>query len=186
MKSLNFRPMKNYHTSILILIIAFLYIGCSHQKKEAASTQEVVASKHQWTEKNMLEFERNCVGFLESEDVENAKNYCDCLLESSIEAYPDAAVAMELEQNEIVELFVNSKCIDDLLLIKIEDPWTDEVGQLFLEHCKKSQIENGVSDTEAEDYCSCALAEIKEIVPNPQHVMALTEDELSHILEKCK
>ena len=178
--------MKEFKTYIFILVASFLFISCSKQKKEATSTPEVAASKHQWTEKNMLEFERNCIGFLESEDVENAKSYCDCLLKSSIEAYPDPEKAMELEQNDIVELFVKSECLDDLLLIKIEDPWTNEVEQLFLEHCQISQIENGVSDSEAESYCSCALGEIKQIVPNPQHVMTLTEEELAHVLEKCK
>lgn len=159
---------------------------CGKEKKSETSESEIVESEHQWTEKNMLEFERNCVGFLESEDVENAKKYCDCLLESSVEAYPDPAIAMELEQNQIVELFVNSKCVDDLLLIKIEDPWTEEVEQLFLEHCKTTQIENGITETEADNYCSCALDVIKKIVPNPQHVMALTEEELAHVLEKCR
>ncbi|MGI9531347.1 hypothetical protein [Lutimonas sp.] len=178
--------MKLYKTPILILFISFLFISCGKEKKEDKTTPEVAESAHQWTEKNMLEFERNCVGFLESEDVKNAKIYCDCLLKSSIEAYPDAQVAMELEQNQIVELFVNSKCIDDLLLIKIEDPWTEDVEKLFLDHCKKAQKEKGATDEKANSYCDCALGEIKEIVPNPQHVMALTEEELAHILEKCK
>lgn len=178
--------MKKYTISILIVLTSVLFISCGKEKKEAGSDSEVVKSKHQWTEKNMLEFERNCVGFLESEDVENAKIYCDCLLKSSIEAYPDAQVAMELEQNEIVELFVNSKCIDDLLLIKIEDPWTEEVEKIFLQHCKTAQKEKGVSESDADSYCSCALGEIKKIVPNPHYVMALTQEELTHVLEKCK
>lgn len=177
--------MKKYTALLLLIFPLFLFNGCNKKIKEV-STEKVDLQKHEWTEKNMLEFERNCVGFLESEDVENAKEYCDCLLESSIEAYPDPAIAMELEQNQIVELFVNSKCVDDLLLIKIEDPWTEEVEQLFLEHCKTTQIEKGITDTEADNYCSCALDEIKKIVPNPQHVMALTEEELAHVLEKCR
>ncbi len=177
--------MKNYKTSILILFVTFLFISCEKEKKEAKTASEDVVSKHQWTEKNMFEFERNCVGFLESEDVQNAKEYCDCLLKSSIEAYPDAEKAMELEQNEIVELFVNSECLDDLLLIKIEDPWTEEVEQLFIEHCNLAQKEKGVDQAAADSYCSCALEEIKKIVPNPQHVMSLTEEELAHVLEKC-
>ena len=176
--------MKKY-TFLLLCVPLMIFTGCGKEKKEAAS-DPVAEAKHEWTEKNMLEFERNCIGFLESEDVENAKIYCDCLLESSVEAYPDPAIAMELEQNEIVELFVNSNCVDDLLLIKIEDPWTEEVDQLFLEHCKIAQIEKGVSDSQADDYCACALGEIKEIVPNPHHVMALTQEELDHVLKKCQ
>ena len=159
--------------------------SCVKGKKEETSSKDSIESKHQWTEKNRLEFERNCVGFLESENVENAKDYCDCLLKSSLESYPDASIAIDLEQNEIVELFVKSACIDDLLLIKIEDPWTEDVEKLFLEHCKKAQNEKGISDADADNYCACALGEIKKIIPNPQHVIALTEDELSLVLEKC-
>lgn len=177
--------MKIY-IALLLMLPLFLFNSCGKEKKIETQVKEVEKSKHQWTEKDMLEFERNCVGFLESEDVQNAKQYCDCLLASSVKAYPDPAVAMELEQNEIVSLFVNSKCVDDLLLIKIEDPWTKEVEQLFLEHCKTAQKEKGVKEAEADNYCSCALGEIKQIVPNPQHVMTLTEEELTHILEKCK
>lgn len=169
------------------MIVALIVMaGCGKEKKEDVLKNEVVESKHQWTDKNLLDFEKNCVGFLETEGVENAKVYCDCLLESSVKAYPDPAVAMELEQNEIVKLFEDSKCMDDLLLIKIEDPWTEEVEQLFLEHCKSAQIKKGVSEVGANEYCSCALIEIKEIVPNPHHVMALTQEELDHILNKCK
>jgi len=141
---------------------------------------------HQWTEKNQLEFERNCIGFLEKEGVSDTKVYCDCLLASSIEAYPDPEVAFELEQNDIVVLFEQSKCIDDLLLIKIEDPWTQEVEQMFIEHCNKAQKDKGAEDAAATSYCDCALEEIKQIVPNPHHVMSLTEEELKSILEKCK
>lgn len=180
--------MKTYTNLILILFTMFLLASCGKEKKGTTTSKEaeIVEIEHQWTEKDMLEFERNCVGFLESEGVENAKTYCDCLLESSVEAYPDPAVAMELEQNEIVELFIKSTCMDELLLIKIEDPWTEEVDQLFLEHCKIAQKEKGVTDADASDYCSCALGEIKQIVPNPHHVMTLTEKELAHILEACK
>ena len=169
------------------MLITILFISCNKGKKEGNTEQkEVAETKHQWSEKEMLEFERNCIGSLESEGVENAKVYCDCLLKSSVEAYPDPSVAIELEQNDIVALFEKSNCLDDLLMIKIEDPWTEDVEQLFLEHCKTSQIESGVSDSEADDYCGCALGEIKKIVPNPHHVMALTQEELDHIFAKCK
>lgn len=177
--------MKKFNIILTISALLFILLSCGKEKKEE-KVEEKIQSEHQWTDNNKMEFERNCVGFLENEGVENAKMYCDCLLNSSIESYPDPKVAMDLEQNEIVTLFVESDCVDDLLLIKIEDPWTDEVGQLFIDHCLKAQEENGIAKNESEVYCSCALEEIKQIVPNPHHVMTLTEDELSGILAKCK
>jgi len=178
--------MKSY-TIHLIMLIAVLFISCNKEKKEEnPEKKEVTENNHQWSEKEMLEFERNCVGSLEREGVENAKQYCDCLLESSIEAYPDPSVAIELEQNDIVALFEKSNCLDDLLMIKIEDPWTEEVEEKFLEHCNTAQIEQGVADSDASDYCDCALGEIKKIVPNPHHVMSLTQEELDHVFDNCK
>ena len=85
---------------------------------EESQTQDATVAQHQWTDENKLEFERNCVGFLEREGVVNAKEYCDCLLEASVEKYPDPDVAAELEQNDIVHMFEESKCLDDILLIK--------------------------------------------------------------------
>ncbi len=181
--------MKN---PIYLIVLLFFLINVSCEKKKAESTaqedeQSLAAEpNHQWTEKNKLEFERNCVGFLEREGVVEAKSYCDCLLEVSLEQYPDPAVASELEQNDIVDMFEKSKCLDDVLLIKLEDPWTEEVEGLFVEHCRMAQAEQGVGSEEAEAYCACALDQIKEIVPNPQHVISLTQEELDHVLEKCK
>lgn len=177
--------MKKFNIILTISALLFILLSCGKDKKEE-NVEEKVLSEHQWADKNKMEFERNCVGFLENEGVEKAKMYCDCLLKSSMESYPDPKVAMDLEQNEIVTLFVESDCVDDLLLIKIEDPWTDEVDQLFVDNCLKAQEENGITKNESELYCSCALEEIKEIVPNPHHVMTLTEDELAGILAKCK
>ena len=185
MKLLNSDTMKKY-TLLLLFVPFFYFLACKTEKKVETIANEDVQVEHQWTEKNMLEFERNCVGFLEADGVKNAKVYCDCLLKSSFEAYPDATIAMELEQNEIVKLFEDSECIDDLLLIKIENPWTEEVEQLFIEHCKIAQAKIGVEDTEANAYCACGLGEIKKIIPHPQHVMSLTEEELASILENCK
>ena len=180
--------MKSYLPLLLTAMMA-LMLSCGNEKKDAPATEDAgsgeALTEHQWTDKNKLEFERNCVGFLEREGVENAKQYCDCLLEASVESYPDPAVAFELEQNDIVTLFENSKCLDDLLLIKLEDPWTEEVEQLFVQHCQEAQKDKGVSENDASEYCDCALAEVKKIVPNPHHVMSLTQEELDHVLAKC-
>ena len=189
MKSSNFRAMKK---SIYFTIFLFttLLISCNSKKNSAPEKEDgsdqTVAVEHQWSDKDKLEFERNCVAILEQEGVTNAKEYCDCLLDASVSNYPDPSVATELEQNDIVKLFEESNCLDDILLIKLEDPWTEEVEKLFVEHCQNAQLEQGVSDDDAQAYCDCALGEIKEIVPNPHHVISLTQEELDHVLEKCK
>ncbi len=173
-----------------IFLVTTLLISCSPKKKDTQdqdnASEKTAAVEHQWSDKDKLEFERNCIGILEQEGVTNAKEYCDCLLDASVSNYPDPAVATELEQNDIVKLFEESNCLDDILLIKLEDPWTEEVEKLFVEHCQTAQSEQGVSDSEAKAYCDCALQEIKEIVPNPHHVISLTQEELDHVLEKCK
>ena len=177
-------------TYFSIVCIISLLFSCNSKKNDAQETDKeydkATALEHQWTDKNKIEFERNCVGILEQEGVVNAKNYCDCLLEASVANYPDPTVATELEQNDIVQLFEESNCLDDILLIKLEDPWTEEVEGLFVEHCLKAQAEQGVVEGDAKSYCDCALGEIKEIVPNPHHVISLTQEELDHVLEKCK
>ena len=167
-----------------------LLIACNSKKNDAQEaaqeSEKAAAVEHKWTDKDKLEFERNCVGILEQEGVANSKDYCDCLLEASVANYPDPAVATELEQNDIVKLFEESNWLDDILLIKLESPWTEEVEKLFLDHCLKAQAEQGVVEGDAKTYCDCALGEIKEIVPNPHHVISLTQEELDHVLEKCK
>lgn len=182
--------MKINQLHIALSLAIFLLLSCNSDKKNDAKDEskkpDASTAQHQWTDKHKLEFERNCVGFLEREGVVNAKEYCDCLLETSVKNYPDPEVASELEQNDIVDMFEKSKCLDDILLIKLEDPWTEEVEQLFVDHCQKAQAEQGVAEDAAKTYCDCALGEIKEIIPNPHHVMALTQEELDHILEKCK
>ncbi len=166
------------------MVAGLILTTCGKEKKEAHDLESQETS-HQWTERNKLEFEKNCAVFLEKEGVEDPSPYCDCLLQSSLSSYPDPEVAMELEQEHMSELFLKSKCLDDLLLIKIEDPWTEEVEQIFLKHCYEAQLTSGASAGNADHYCSCALEEIKTIIPNPQHVLTLTEEELQHILSKC-
>jgi hypothetical protein len=141
---------------------------------------------HTWLEKDQMAFKSNCEGFLLREGVVDVETYCNCLLKSSMETYPDVEEAMELEQTEIVQMFEASDCIDELLLLKIEDPWTKETEALFLEHCQKGRIGQGDGETSAEAYCKCALDEVRQLIPNPQHVISLTQEELAQIFNKCQ
>ena len=173
-------------STVVLMALAFLSIaGCKQKKdKEVADTYTEVSQA--WSSNDRARFNKNCVGFLTNEGVTEATKYCDCLLQSSMEKYPDVAEALELEQTEIVALFEQSQCIDELLLVKIEHPWTDEAESLFLESCQEGRRQQGMKDEDAEKYCDCALSEVRVLIPNPHHVISLTEEELSQIFEKCQ
>ena len=163
-------------------------LACKDQK---SATTDTAPSKEEevqkvWSERQDQEFLKNCNGFLENESVEGASTYCNCLLNATKKAHPDPETAMTLEQNDIVSLFEESGCLDDYLMVKIEDPWTDEVSAAFISQCETTQIEGGAEEAVAKAYCSCALDKIKELIPQPQHLVQLTEAELSGILEDCK
>ncbi|MDM9630474.1 hypothetical protein [Robiginitalea aurantiaca] len=171
----------------LLTAFAFLILcGCKQEKNNETPSVTAAAALQGWTEEDRARFNSNCAGFLEAEGVEDSGKYCDCLLKSSMEKYPDVGSAMELEQTEIVSLFEQSECIDELLLVKIEHPWTEEAEELFKKHCKEGKMQQGISDDDAEKYCDCALAEVRELIPNPHHVISLTEEELLQIFNKCQ
>ena len=173
--------------TIVLLVFAFLIVsGCEQKKKDETPSTSGEESLVVWPEEEKNRFYSNCVGFLEREGVVDAKKYCDCLLESSMEKYPDIEEAMELEQKEIVILFEQSNCLDDYLMVKIEDPWTEEVSAVFLEHCQKSKKESGSNEDDALKYCSCALEKIKELIPQPQHLIQLTPEEWESIVKDCQ
>jgi len=173
--------------TIILLVFAMLIIsGCKQKKKDKTPSTSSSESLVVWPEEEKNRFYSNCVGFLELEGVADAKKYCDCLLESSMEKYPDIEEAMELEQKEIVILFEQSNCLDDYLMVKIEDPWTEEVSAVFLEHCQKSKKESGSNEDDALKYCSCALEKIKELIPQPQHLIQLTPEEWESIVKDCQ
>ena len=169
------------------MVFAFLVLtGCKQTKKDEKPSDTSMEALQTWSEEDRIQFNSNCLGFLEREGVADAGKYCDCLLESSMKNYPDVQEAMELEQTEIVTLFEQSKCVDELLLVKIEHPWTEEAEALFLEHCQEGKQQQGMSEMDAAKYCNCALAEVRVLIPNPQHVISLTEEELTQIFNKCE
>ena len=177
----------NMKPTVVLLAFAFLMIvGCKQTKKDEKSSDASMEALQTWSEEDRIRFNSSCVGFLEGEGVTDAEKYCDCLLQSSMEKYPDVQEAMELEQTEIVTLFEQSKCVDELLLVKIEHRWMEEAEALFMEHCQEGKQQQGMSDEEAEKYCNCALAEVRVLIPNPHHVISLTEEELAQIFNRCQ
>lgn len=174
-------------TKYITIILALLSMGCKESKKtDNGVDQQVETKNHSWTDKQQEGFLKNCNGFLINDGVDNAENYCDCLLTTTMDAHPNPELAMELEQNDIVSLFEESGCLDDYLMVKIEDPWTDEVSDVYLKSCKEARLKTGVSEDKAESYCSCSLDYIKEIIPNPQHLIQLTKEEWEKIKQNCE
>lgn len=183
--------MKNqiFKYSIFVIFLGLFITSCANRKKETANQEKAKTTteiSHNWTDHDILAFEKNCNGFLIAQAVENPEKYTDCLLKTVIEEYPNPDDAISLNQNELVALFENSNCLDDILLVKIESPWDEEVEKIFLKECLANAKKNYSSEEEAKTYCDCALEEIKKIIPNPQHVIMLTEEELNTILENCK
>ena len=171
----------------ILWVFALLVItSCKQKQKEVVPEESGTEMESAWTEVDRVSFKSNCEGFLMAEGVSDTETYCDCLLESSMEKYPDIDKAMELEQTQIVSMFEESDCIDELLLTKIDHPWTSEAEALFLEGCMAGRIKQGMSDADATSYCECALTEVRQLIPNPQHVISLTEEELSQISSKCQ
>lgn len=173
-------------TTVLLACAFLIVLGCKEEKKNETPSVSAVEALPEWSDEDRTRFNSNCVGFLGAEGVADSEKYCDCLLESSMAKYPDVELAMELEQTEIVSLFEQSECIDELLLVKIEHPWTEEAEELFKKHCKEGKMQQGSSDDDAEKYCDCALAEVRELIPNPHHVISLTEEELLQVFSKCQ
>ena len=178
--------MNMKHITVLLALAFLILSGCKQMKKDEVPSDPGMEPLQSWSEEEKDRFNSNCVGFLEGEGVADAEKYCDCLLQSSMEEYPDVEEAMELEQTEIVTLFEQSKCIDELLLVKIEHPWTEEAEGLFLEHCQEGKRQQGLTGEDAKKYCDCALAEVRVLIPNPHHVISLTEEELEQVLNKCQ
>ena len=181
--------MKSILKIGIFFLLSIVIINCKEQKKESKEeqeTKELKSEKHAWNEEQKEAFINNCESFLIAEGIDNPESYAKCLLDLVIENYPIPDEALNISQQEMVTLFESSDCLDDLLLIKIENPWTPEVEDVFLEHCIEAQIKQGKSKEEAERYCDCALGEIKDIIPNPHHVMTLTQEELDRILNNCK
>lgn len=174
------------YTIVLLAVIFFWLSGCKQNKKKTTDIPESRAILVSWSDEEKKSFIANCEGFLVSEGVEDAREYCDCLLESSIENFPDFKEATALEQTEIVDLFERSQCIDELLLVKIEHPWTEEAEEFFITSCQQGKLGQGWNEEESINYCSCALEQIREIIPNPHHVISLTEEELSLVFNACK
>lgn len=177
--------MKNL---VILLVLLSTLVACKNKVESQEPVSEPVSGEiaTDWTGEQDEAFLKNCNGFLDNEGVKEGKAYCDCLLEATKKEHPDPETAMALEQEAIVELFEESGCLDDYLMVKIEDPWTDEVSAAFLEQCQKTQQEAGADSESAEAYCTCALEKVKALIPQPQHLIQLTQEELNTILKDCK
>ncbi len=183
--------MKNKILKYISLVVfsGLLLTSCENKKKDTVN-QEVLKTAtektHNWTENDKLAFQKNSNGFLIAHSVENPEKYTNCLLKTVMNKYPNPDDALELDQNELSVLFEKSTCINDLVLVKIISAWNEETEQMFLKNCISSAQKNTMTTDEAKTYCDCALAKTKKIIPNPQYLIALTDEEYNSILKDCK
>jgi uncharacterized protein YdcH (DUF465 family) len=177
-----------YKFTTLIIFLTLILMSCENKKtntEDQNKTQTVTKKAHSWTDADEQAFKDNSNAFLTAHGVTDTKKYTDCLLKTVIEEYPNPEDALSSGQSEMLILFEKSNCLDDLLIVKIESAWNKDTEALFLKKCKLNAKKNPTVK-DAEKYCNCALTEIKKIIPNPQHVIRLTEEELDAILKKCK
>jgi len=177
--------MKKIFDLVLLGFVMILACKQTSNTENPVKSADVNTATEKWTNDQNEEFLKNCNGFLDNEGVDNAAKYCDCLLDATKKAHPDPETAAALEQNDIVSLFEESGCLDDYLMVKIEDPWTEEVSAAFIENCTAFRVESGADSASAEAYCSCALEKVKALIPQPQHLIQLTQEELNNILKDC-
>ncbi len=183
--------MKNKILKYISLVVfsGLLLTSCETKKNESTNKEKSetsVVKKQNWTTEAEQAFKENSNGFLIAHSVENPEKYTDCLLKTVMDKYPNPDDALELGQNELSVLFEKSACINDLVLVKIISAWNKETEQMFLENCMSSSQKNTMTADEAKTYCDCALAKTKKIIPNPQYLIALTDEEYNSILKDCK
>ncbi len=177
--------MKLKSTTIIIVLFVTLIISCKENaKKEDTTSKEEIA--HNWSEKDKSLFTDNCLTFMKTEGVEMSKDYCDCLLESTLEGQPNPDEAFALEQKDMAQLFNNSDCLKDLKSERELSSWDEAIENEFSTSCLEAQKGTDKSSEEQEAYCDCALAKVKEVIPHPQHFIAFTEQEMKEITEGCE
>jgi hypothetical protein len=181
--------MKNILFKYVVLAIfsGLLLTSCENKKKESLGEEKTTTEKKDnWTSEAKQAFKDNSNAFLIAHSVDNPEKYTDCLLKTVMDKYPNPDEAMEIGQNELSDLFEKSSCIDDLVLVKIVSAWNAETEKIFLKNCINSAQKNAMIAKDAKSYCDCALGKIKKMIPNPQHVITLTEEEYKTILKECK
>ena len=175
---------------VVLAIFSGLLLTSCENKKEKSSDKEkekiTIEKKDNWTSEAKQAFQDNSNAFLIAHSVENPEKYTDCLLKTVMDKYPNPDEAMEIGQNELSDLFEKSSCIDDLVLVKIVSAWNEETEKIFLKNCITSAQKNAMTAEDAKSYCDCAFGKIKKMIPNPQHVITLTEEEYKTILKECK
>lgn len=175
----------NYKVSIVFGV--FCLLSCKNNPKETQKKDNSVEKEmaHEWTAQDKGVFLGNCISFLENEGVASPKGYCDCLLDTAIENQPKPSMVFAMEQKDMAKLFNDSKCLDNVLADRNENSWDKELENTFITNCLEAQRKDGITDEKGRSHCDCALEKVKEMVPHPQHFVAIKEDEMKHILDAC-
>lgn len=167
----------NKHIIYLLLIT----LGCQPKGSDKNN-----AENSAWDEEDRIAFIETCQQAAGEFSSEGASGYCDCLLDVLVERYPEPAQTINLGQAEWEELILDSDCHGPEFEEALAVFWGEEAEEAFKKGCETAALKSGSSEEEAERFCSCALEQTKETLPNPHHTNAFTEEELKQIMEACE
>ena len=167
------------------LLCFALMVGCQNSENQQTKENEITLSDHQWTEVELNEFSIQCNTVAKYFAGDKAEEYCDCVIELITSDVPDPDVAHEMADHEWIALLENSTCHEKFDIPMIENKWTDEVTKSFLTGCIESAIDRYEDAETAKEFCNCSLEKTKELIPNPNFAIMLTEEEYRQILSSC-
>ena len=131
--------------------------------------------KKSWSRKDISEFISSCVNAAQkSMGTDSARYYCRCMQPKVEAKFPDPAAADKLTKDD----FNSVEWQKEIKACISGGTWTKEEREEFISSCVNSAKENGLSGTEAKNYCECSQFKVEKRYPNTADLDKITEDEL--------
>ena len=153
---------------------------------ESNTAEVAVEVSHNWSEKEVESFVRQCNVIAADFAGDRASEYCDCVRDLILAEEPDPEVAHAMEDHEWMALLNNSKCHEEFDIPMIENKWTDEVKVSFITGCIESASARFDDEEKATNFCECALEKTMAEIPNINYAISMTEEELARISAECE
>lgn len=174
--------------SIISLVWITILSSCSTSTSDTSQKEDTSEASFvsPWSEQENQQFKSDCEKLAQEMKSEGHMVYCECLLKTVSQSYPDHNNTHNLTQSQWVDLLISSDCHDDEFTEDYGSGWDVPSSEAFLEGCKTSELANGSSAETADTFCNCALDQIKEKIPNPQYSSQVTQEEMQEILAACR